>query len=221
MTLPTTLRELLAIRRRLDIVLADLDGQSVGTIAHTCHTSPPTVRKWVRRFERGGIEALLSEQSPGRPREVDPLIRDELVRLLQETRPPADLGDQWTMRTLTGVFGVSSAYVSKVLREAGYDPPQHLQQVEHNPERQVPLRVELRMSAWFKLHLELLCRERDITLGDHMLNSLAGPDGLDELREDVVPTLRSRWTAANEQLERVDPRTPEYRSTLRKRRDAD
>ena len=126
MTLPPK-RELKALRRRLDLVLAHVDGQSVAAIARTCRTSRPTVRKWLRRFEQGGVAGLLSEQSPGRPQEVDPLIRDELVRLPQETRPPADLGDQWTTRTLGEVFGVSPNYVSLVWREAGYDPPQHLQ----------------------------------------------------------------------------------------------
>ena len=219
MTLPPK-RELKALRRRLDLVLAHLDGQPVATIARTCRTSRPTVRKWLRRFQEGGVADLLSEHSPGRPQQVDPLIRDELVRLPQETRPPGDLGDQWTTRTLAEVFGISPNYVSLVWREAGYDPPQHLQQVQHNPERRVALRVELRVPAWLKLHLELHCREWDITLDEHLFEALAGPDGLTELRDHVLPGLPKRWTNANEQMDRVDPRTPEYRSALR-RVDAD
>ena len=217
MTLPPK-RELTALHRRLELVLAHVDGQSVATIARTYSTSRPTVRKWLRRFEQGGITALPSEPPPGRPREVDPLIREALVRLPRDTRPPADLGDQWTTRTLADVFGVSPTYVSSVWREAGYDAPQHLQQVEHNADRRVPLRVELRVPAWFKLHLELHCRERDITLDDHILKALVGPDSLDTLRDDVLPDLRARWTAANEQLDRVDPRKPEYRVALNRRR---
>ena len=78
------------------------------------------------------------------------------------------------------------------------------------------------MPAWFKLHLELLCRERDITLDEHVLAALTGWDRFDALRDEVLPDLRARWTAANEQLERVDPREPTYRVALkRRRRDAD
>ncbi|MCH6587669.1 MAG: helix-turn-helix domain-containing protein, partial [Proteobacteria bacterium] len=178
-------------------------------------TSRPTVRKWLRRFDEAGIEGLLSERSPGRPPEVDPLIREELVRLPRETRPPFDLGDQWTTRTLGAVFEVSPTSVSKVWRKAGYDPPQHLQQVEHNPDRLVPLRVELRVPAWFKLHLEVHCREWDITLDDHILDALTGPDRLDVFRDDVLPGLRVRWTNANEKMERVDPRAPGQRAGQR------
>ena len=176
MTLPTQRDDLEALRRRLDLVLAHLDGQAVATIARTYSTSRPTVRKWLDRFKEGGIAALLSERSPGRPSEVHPLIREELVRLPRDTRPPADLGDQWTTRTLGEVFGISQTYVSNVWQEAGYDPPQHPQQVERNPDRPVPLRVELRLPAWFKLHLELWCRERDITWDEDLFKALAGPD---------------------------------------------
>ena len=216
MTLPTR-RDLKALRRRVDVVLAHLDGQPVATIARTCRTSRPTVRKWLRRFQKDGIAGLLSERSPGRPREVDALIREELVSLPRETRPPADLKDQWTTRTLGEVFGVSATYVSNVWREAGYDPPQHLQQVERSPNRLVALRVELQVPAWFKLHLELFCRERDITLYEYVLAALTGRDDrLDDVRDSVLRELRARWTDANERIDRVDPRTPEYRSAQRR-----
>ncbi len=215
MTLPTQQRDLRAFRRRLDIVLAHLDGKPAAVIARECETSRPTVRKWVRRFQQGGVAALLSEHSPGRPREVSPFIHQELVRLPRVTRPPPDIGDQWTTRSLGEVFGVSATYVTRVWQKAGFDPPQHLQQVEHNPDRRVPLRVELRLPAWFKLHLELHCRERDIELDDHILDALAGWDRIDTRRDEVLPGLRKRWTATNEQLDRVDPRTPEYRRRTR------
>ena len=97
----------MAVRRRLDLVLAHLDGKPAAVIARECGTSRPTVRKWLARFAKAGIEGLLSKHSPGRPRVVDPLIRKELLRLPRETRPPADLGDQWTTRMLAEVFGVS------------------------------------------------------------------------------------------------------------------
>lgn len=205
------IRELRAVRRRLDLVLADLEGQ---------RPSSPTGRKWLRRFEAGGVLGLLSERSPGRPPEVDPLIRQELVRLPRETRPPLDLGDQWSTRSLGRSFGLSPTYVSVVWKEAGFDPPQHLQQVEHNPDRRVWLRVAVRVPAWFKLHLELHCTAHGLTLDDHVRGALTGFDfdSLDALRDEVLAGLRARWTALNEKLPRVDPRAPEYRRALKGRR---
>lgn len=212
------LRELRAVHKRLGLVLAHLAGKPAGAVAQQHGTTRPTVRKWLRRFAEAGIEGLLSEHSPGRPADVDPLIREELVRLPRESRPPLAMGDQWTTRTLAKVFDVSSNLVSLEWKKAGYDPPQHLQQVEHNPDRRVPLRIEFQVPAWLKLHLELLCRERGATLRDVVLEALAGGEGLDGLRSDVLAELRARWIAANERLPRVDPRTPEYRVELKRRR---
>lgn len=134
-------REVERVRQRLEIVLAHLDDEqkSKAAIARDLKTSRATVRKWIERFKADGLEGLLSRSSPGRPREVDENICEELVRLPRETRPPCDLGDQWTVRTLAEVFGVSPSYVSKVWREADFDPPQHVQQVEHYPLRMVLL----------------------------------------------------------------------------------
>jgi transposase len=210
-----------SVRDRLNIVLAHLDGRNQSEIAKDLKTTRPTVRKWVRRFEESGLEGLISEKPTGRPREVHPTIRNELVRLPQESRPPADLGDQWTTRTLAEVFGVSDSFVSDVWREEGFDPPQHLQQVERNPDRRVRLRVDLTMPAWLKLHLEIVCREKDRTLGEHLLGALMEWNALRELRDEIIPALPGRWTNENEKLPRVDPRSWAFKLELEKREGAE
>jgi transposase len=214
-------KEVEAIRRRLDLILAHLSGDSISKIARDQGTSRPTVAKWIERYEEEGIGGLLSRTSPGRPPEIHPRVREELVRLPLESRPPPDLGDQWTVKALGEAFGISKSYVSRIWQEAGINPPQHLQQVERSPDRSVPLRVDLRVPAWVALHLELLCRERDKSLADHILEALAGPDGIREAREDVLGSLRARWTEQNERFPRIDPRKWTYRAALTRSSHAD
>lgn len=193
-------KELTETRGRLDVILAHLAGLSVTDIARQFDTSTPTVRKWIRRYEEEGIGGLLSKRSPGRPREVDPSIRREIVRLPKETRPPFDVGAQWSVRTLAEMFGVSPAYVSLVWREAGYDPPLHLQQVLRNPDREVTVDVRLTVPAWLRLHWELVRWEADA----------ADVEDWYDLRAEVLPTLEERWTEVNERLPRVDPRRLDF-----------
>ncbi len=206
--------ELQALRRRIDIVLTALGGRSVEETARQCRTSRPTVSKWLKRFRECGIAGLLSGVPSGRPSSIHPAVRRELLRLPYHTRPPLARGDQWTANALGQVFGLHPATVSLVWQSGRFDAPQHLRQVEIGPDRGVPLRLEARVPAWFKLHLELFCRERDLSLEEHVINLICGPDGWRELREDVLPSLRPRWYRVNDNLPRVDPRHPAYRARL-------
>ena len=58
----STVRE----RERADIVLARLDGLSVGAVAEKLGTTPKRVSTWSKRFERGGLAGL--DDRPGRGR---------------------------------------------------------------------------------------------------------------------------------------------------------
>lgn len=213
-------REVERVRRRLDIVLAHLEDEqkSKAAIARDLKTARATVRTWLERFKADGLEGLLSRSSPGRPPEIDQIIREELVRLPRETRPPSDLGDQWTVRTLAQVFGVSPSYVSKVWREAGFDPPEHLQQVEHNPFRMIILDVRLAVPAWYALHLEIAARERELGIDELVRDRLTDGEPFELMHEDRhLYDLRDRWVDQNERLPRVDPRRLDYRLTLKRK----
>lgn len=207
-------QELEAIRRRLDIALAHLEGKGVSEIARVLETSRPTVRKWIARFHEAGVEGLLSKKAPGRPREIHPAIRAEVVRLARETRPPEEIGDQWTARTLGDVFNLSPSTVSAIWKEADFDPPQHIQQVRHNPDRDIPVTVRLILPAWYKMHLELpldyALTPRRQSLSEVVWEAITGPDPLEDSRESIQASLEWRWFNWLRTLPRTDPRSRDY-----------
>ena len=57
---------------RLHGLLLVTAGQSCRQIAELFGENGTTVQRWVRRFERGGLEALREGERPGRPRALDP-----------------------------------------------------------------------------------------------------------------------------------------------------
>src|SRR6478609_4593231 len=59
--------------RHARIVLAVAAGQRVGALASAFGCDPSTVWRVCRRYERGGVAALLAEEPrPGRPPEISP-----------------------------------------------------------------------------------------------------------------------------------------------------
>ena len=84
---------------RASIVLASASGQKSDEICAAVGVSPPTVKKWLDRYEAGGIEALLKDlPRPGRPKEIDPAKEAEIVRLTQQG-PPLGAGTHWSRRS--------------------------------------------------------------------------------------------------------------------------
>ena len=146
-----TAEEFQKLQDRLDVVLDHiLWGKSISDIARERGASLPTIRKWIEWLEADGLHGLLdSKRSPGRPRKIPQGVRDEIIRLTLETRPPSDLGEDrhWTTRLLADLSGISASHIANIWREAGIDPRLHLQQVERNPDRKVPLRVDLLVPA--------------------------------------------------------------------------
>jgi len=215
---------------RIDIVLAHLDGKTVSEIAREIDTSRPTVRKWIARYEAEGVAGLVSRTpSGGRPREIGDDVREALVRLPRETRPPEDLGDQWTAEMLARVFGVSSSFVSQVWKEARFNPPRHPQQALRNQIRMVVLHADLIVPDWFALELQTVARERNMTLDELLLDPITRGEPWSELQDEmrwyvededghVVGTLfdklEERWKAQLKRLPREDPRPEEEQSPL-------
>lgn len=220
--------QLQKIQDRIGIVLDHLSGKSVSAIARERGGSRPTVRKWIERFDAEGVEGLLSRSSPGRPREISPELRREVVRVTLEARPPPDLGEQWTTRLLGEVFGISSSHISNIWEEEGIDPPLHLQQVKKNPNRTVRLRIDLSVAAWFKMNLIMHLDDHGWTLEEYLLARLVGdaPPGhlppWEELREQALGAIRDdgrqqRWWRRHRDRPVVDPRQPEYLVELKRR----
>jgi len=59
-----------SVSARAQMVLWRAEGHSVADVAAMADTTKPTVYKWIDRFEKGGLAALGSRMSTGRPRSV-------------------------------------------------------------------------------------------------------------------------------------------------------
>ena len=222
------------LQERLDVVLDHiLRDKSISGIARERGISRPTVRKWIKRFEADGLHGLLDRKgSSGRPRKIPQFIRDEIIRLTLETRPPSNLHKKrrrtirrreergWTTRLLADLFRISASHVDNIWKKAGIDPRQHLQQVRRNPFRRVPLKINLQVPAWVKLNLELMLKERDWSLQQYLLARLvdADPDqleaALDELYKETYENLPERWNSLLDRLPEEDPYSDAYQRKL-------
>jgi transposase len=102
------------VRERLEMVKAAALGQDVAVIARWVGRSPPTVRRWLRRYRGGGVAALADAPRPGRPARADAAYLEALEALVET--PPRRLGlpfDVWTSARLSaylaGTTGVRIA----------------------------------------------------------------------------------------------------------------
>ena len=59
-----------SVASRAQIVLWHDEGRSVPEIAAMMGTSKVTVYKWLQRYQEGGLAALETRKSTGRPREI-------------------------------------------------------------------------------------------------------------------------------------------------------
>nr|WP_198406876.1 IS630 family transposase [Nocardia terpenica] len=78
---------------RAVMVLLSLHGLPAGQIAELLECDAATVRRWIHRFDRGGVEALADRPRPGRSRLGGPRLLDRITRLLQTPGP-------WTIRRI-------------------------------------------------------------------------------------------------------------------------
>jgi transposase len=104
------------------------EGYSKIEIARMSGASRPTVDKWLKRYEEGGLEALVNLISPGGPRQIPDRIRGRVLALTRTT-PPSALGiSHWSsgemaryIKKTEGVY-VSQTWVSRLWRENGLQP---------------------------------------------------------------------------------------------------
>ncbi|MGH3258583.1 MAG: IS630 family transposase [Streptosporangiaceae bacterium] len=113
---------------RAQIVLWHDEGCSVPEIAARMGTSKVTVYKWLGRYEEGGLAALESRKSTGRPREVSGEVRSRILALTKQSPPESTGLSHWSshemaryLRTHEGIR-VSHNFVSVLWRENGIQP---------------------------------------------------------------------------------------------------
>jgi transposase len=117
-----------SVEARAKIVLWYDEIGNKAEVARIAGTSPPTVAKWVDRYEEFGIEGLVNRTSPGSPLQVPARIRARVLALTRQT-PPKDLGvSHWTsphmaryIELTEGVY-VSQTWVSRLWRDHGLQP---------------------------------------------------------------------------------------------------
>jgi transposase len=108
----------LAVRSR--IVLAAADGLTTSAVARKLDVHVGTARRWRARFLEQGLEGLLDEPRPGRPRTVaDEQVEAVITRTLETT--PND-ATHWSTRSLAAELGLSQTTVSRIWRAFGLQP---------------------------------------------------------------------------------------------------
>ena len=108
----------LAVRSR--IVLAAAEGMSTSAVARRLDVSVGTARRWRARFVGEGLEGLLDEPRPGRPRTVaDEQVEAVITRTLETT--PKD-ATHWSTRSLAAELGMSQSAITRIWRAFGLQP---------------------------------------------------------------------------------------------------
>jgi hypothetical protein len=97
-------------------LLLAADGEANAVIARECSTTPDTVRRWRRKFEAGGVEAV-GAIAPGRGRK--PAIPQEVIdAIIDDTlhTVPGDGSTQWSTRSMAERHGVGKDTVARIWR---------------------------------------------------------------------------------------------------------
>ena len=107
------------LAQRARIVLLASEGMLNAEIAERVGVSRPTVNRWRARYAEAGIDGLVDEDRPGRPRTVDP--RQIVAETLAP--PPARLGvTHWSSRLLAARLKVNHVTITKAWKGFGVRP---------------------------------------------------------------------------------------------------
>ncbi|MBT9140139.1 MAG: hypothetical protein DDT30_00712 [Dehalococcoidia bacterium] len=119
------------------------------------------VRKWIRRFNQEGIDGLLPRYSLGRPLEISPKGRKEIIKLLKTK--PATLGlslSSWSLRDLAKVIqqrkivgGISHVHLGRIIKAEGYSYKRSKRWIT-SPDPEYELKksaLRRRLGIWTKL----------------------------------------------------------------------
>ena len=101
-------------------MLGGAAGQSNTELAERLGVTRMTVAKWRGRFVRDGVEGLLDEPRPGRPRTIgDEKVEEVITKTLEST--PRD-ATHWSTRSMAAEVGLSQTAVSRIWRAFGLQP---------------------------------------------------------------------------------------------------
>jgi transposase len=97
---------------RARLILALSDGKSWSQL----QTSRPTIARWKRRFEQGGLAGLDPRHKGSEPRQATPSIQARVLR--KTTQRPADGSTHWTCRKFAAALGLSKSTVQRIWHQA-------------------------------------------------------------------------------------------------------
>jgi transposase len=109
-----------ALAMRARIVLACADGGADVAVAARLGVYRNTVGKWRQRYLAAGLDGLLDEPRPGRPRTISDAQVEEVVVRTLETMPKD--ATHWSTRSLAAELGLSQSAVSRIWRAFGLQP---------------------------------------------------------------------------------------------------
>lgn len=122
-------------RRREAATLIRQGKLSYAAIARQLQVSRMAVSLWAKQLDAGGLRALRSRSSAGRPPRLSKQQANQLLRMLQRGAIAAGFADEhWTLRRIQQVirreFQVSyhSGYLSRWLRARGWSVQQPIAQ---------------------------------------------------------------------------------------------
>ena len=124
-------KQLLEIRRhrstprgivlRVDIVLGAAEGIANHVLARSLSTSLPTVLLWRKRFDNGGLAAVLEDRPrSGRPKQISVEREEAIVDATMRTTPKD--ATHWSVRAMAASQKVSPATVQRIWKKHKLQP---------------------------------------------------------------------------------------------------
>jgi transposase len=108
------------LAQRARIVLLAAGGLNNTEIAARLDLDIATVRKWRKRYSQVGVDGLIDEPRPGRPRTIsDEQVEQVIVKTLETT--PKD-ATHWSTRSMAAEVGLTQTAVSRIWRAFGLQP---------------------------------------------------------------------------------------------------
>jgi transposase len=109
------------IALRIDIILSAADGIANHAIARSLGTSLPTVLLWRKRYQEGGMAALLEDlPRSGRPRQISEQKETAIVDATIKTKPPD--ATHWSARAMAASQKVSPATIQRIWKKHRLQP---------------------------------------------------------------------------------------------------
>jgi transposase len=196
---PTTeeLEELQRMRRqevgrvsqRAHMVLLSLEGHSVPEIGLLFRTCRPTVRFWIKRYNREGPPGLYDEPRSGRPRKAGEAVQNTLQELLQDD-PQGEgyLATFWTVAMLLVVLAqkLQVSLSASTLRNVLH----HLDLRWRRPRLAMPQKTDPEKTAkqWRIAQAVVAATPETVILY------------ADESRIQLLPLLRAMWCWVGQQM---------------------